>query len=204
MYSYVMDSNTLQKLDIFESDVLDLMSGEHKDVLDVGYGWGISAQYFYDKGVKSLTIIEKRLDIYERAVEWSKDKNNVQVFHGDWIDILPTLTYNFDSIYMDTFCPEHEDFILEKTVEEQKKTLDYFFVEPSQAEKDKYISFESYCKDIAKEGCMLSLYEYFSFRKDINTLEVETDWGIDGYPSTHTFGWTFFINGDFIANKSII
>jgi len=199
-----MNSEILSNLNIFEKEVLDMMSGVDKHILDVGYGWGITSQYFYDKGVKSLTIIERRIDIFERALKWSEGKKNVEVILGDWIDVIPNINKKFDGIYMDTFFPEGEDFRLNKTIEEQKKTLDYFYVEPSQEEKDKYISFESYCKSIANDGCMLSLYEYFAYRKNINILEAQTDWGVEGYPTTHTFGWTYFKDGEFIANKSLI
>ena len=58
---------------IFEKEVLDLMSSPEKDILDVGYGWGITSNYFYNKGVNSLTIIEIREDIYNKALKWSLD-----------------------------------------------------------------------------------------------------------------------------------
>ena len=56
---------------IFEREVLDLMSSPQKDILDVGYGWGVTSDYFYNKGVNSLTIIEIRKDIYNRALKLS-------------------------------------------------------------------------------------------------------------------------------------
>ena len=42
--------------------VFDILSETKGDILDIGYGWGVSSQHFYSKGVKSLTIIEKRKD----------------------------------------------------------------------------------------------------------------------------------------------
>jgi hypothetical protein len=182
---------------IFEQEVLDLMSSSQKDILDVGYGWGITSNYFYNKGVNSLTIIEIREDIYNKALKWSSDKPNVTVIHGDWIDIIPTLDKKFDGIYMDTFCPEDENFDINKSEEEKKKMLDYFFKEPSEEEWNKYISFEDYCKSIANEGCILSIYEYSKFRNDINFTIVDTDWGVDGYPKNHKFCWSYFSKGDF-------
>ena len=182
---------------IFEQEVLDLMSSPQNDILDVGYGWGITSNYFYNKGVQSLTIIEVREDIYNKALKWSLDKPNVKVIHGDWIDIIPTLDKKFDGIYMDTFCPEDESFDLNKTEEEQKKMLDYFFEKPSEKEWNKYVSFEDYCKSIANEGCILSIYEYSKFRKDVNFTIVDTDWGVKGYPKSHKFCWTYFYDGKF-------
>ena len=188
---------------IFEKEVLDLMSSPEKDILDVGYGWGITSNYFYNKGVNSLTIIEIREDIYNKALKWSLDKPNVTVIHGDWIDIIPTLDSKFDGIFMDTFCPDDESFELNKSEEEQKKMLDYFFEEPSEKEWNKYVSFEDYCKTIANEGCILSIYEYSKFRKDLNFTIVDTDWGVDGYPTNHKLCWTYFSNGEFNKKERI-
>ena len=188
---------------IFEREVLDLMSSPQKDILDVGYGWGVTSDYFYNKGVNSLTIIEIRKDIYNKALKWALDKPNVKVIYGDWIDIIPTLDKKFDGIYMDTFCPEDESFDINKSEEEQKKMLDYFLKEPSEKEWNKYISFEDYCKPIAKEGCILSIYEYSKFKKDLNFTIVDTDWGVDGYPKNHKFGWTYFYDGKFTKQQRI-
>ena len=188
---------------IFEKEVLDLMSSPQKNILDVGYGWGVTSNYFYNRGVNSLTIIEIREDIYNKALKWSLDKPNVTVIHGDWINIIPTLDEKFDGIYMDTFCPEDETFDINKSEEEQKKMLDFFFEKPSENEWNKYISFEDYCKTIANEGCILSIYEYSKFRKDLNFTIVDTDWGIDGYPKNHKFCWTHFSKGEFNKKERI-
>ena len=179
------------------------MSSPQKNILDVGYGWGVTSNYFYNRGVNSLTIIEIREDIYNKALKWSLDKPNVTVIHGDWINIIPTLDEKFDGIYMDTFCPEDETFDINKSEEEQKKMLDFFFEKPSENEWNKYISFEDYCKTIANEGCILSIYEYSKFRKDLNFTIVDTDWGIDGYPKNHKFCWTHFSKGEFNKKERI-
>jgi len=189
---------------IFEKHVLDLMSGPDKDILDIGFGWGVTANYFYNKGVKSLTIVEIREDIYQRALEWSKDKDNVSVILGDWIDIIPTLNNKFDGIYMDTFCPEGEDFRMDKTEEEYKEMLEFFFQGPTQEEWDKYKSFEQYCESIANEDCILSIWEYAKFRDDVNAIVVKTNWGAQGYPTTHKLCWTYFKEGKFKQKRVLI
>ena len=189
---------------IFEQEVLDLMSSPQKDILDVGYGWGITSEYFYSEGVNSLTIIELREDVYNKALEWSLDKPNVTVLHGDWVDLIPTLNQKFDGIYMDTLCPEGESFNMSKSEEEQKKMLDFFFEKPSVGEWEKYVSFEDHCRVIANEGCMLSIYEYYKFRKDLNSIIVDTDWGVEGYPNTHRFCWSYFSKGEFNRTKGFI
>ena len=42
---------------IFEQEVLDLMSTPQNDILDVGYGWGITSNYFYNQPNTLLIIL---------------------------------------------------------------------------------------------------------------------------------------------------
>lgn len=191
---------------IYQSLVLDKMAKPNNHVLDVGYGWGMTSNYLYEKGCKSLTIIEERSDIAERANEWAADKPNVTVYQGDWKEVIPELKAagkKFDGIYMDTFCPENEDFTFNKTEEEYEKMLNYFYVKPSQAEKDKYGSFETYAKDVANENCILCLYEYSQYRKldDLNFYYADTPWLVSGFPSTHKICWTYYIAGEFRKDR---
>mgnify|MGYP003325882994 CR=1 FL=1 len=83
--------------------VFDILSETKGDILDIGYGWGVSSQHFYSKGVKSLTIIEKRKDVYQKAQKWAEDKPNVHLHFGDWIDIIPSLDKKFDGNWRDEY-----------------------------------------------------------------------------------------------------
>lgn len=191
---------------IYQSLLLDKIAKPNKCVLDVGFGWGMTSKYIYEKGCKSLTIIEQRSDIAARASEWAADKPNVTVYQGDWQDVIPELKAageKYDGIYMDTFCPENEDFTFNKTEEEYKEMLNYFYVKPTQAEKNKYISFESYAESVADENCILCLYEYSKYRKleDLNFYYANTPWMASGFPSTHKICWTYFVAGKFRKDK---
>ena len=74
------------------------------DVLEIGFGMGISAQYIQNLGVKSHTICEVNTQILERLIAWSKDKPNVNIVVGDWIETLPELNKKFDGIWYDADC----------------------------------------------------------------------------------------------------
>ena len=145
------------------------------DILDVGFGMGFSANKIYELA-DSYTCIEINPQIYTKAVEWAKDKPNVNIIFGDWSDILPTLTTKFDGIFMDT----HDD--------------------------PNYLNFEQACKSVAKEGCILSIFNYFAIRdkKELNGFEAN----VDSYnfakpvPSTHSINWTHFIQGEFVKHGS--
>jgi guanidinoacetate N-methyltransferase len=53
------------------------------DVLEIGFGMGISAQFIQDLGVNSHTIVEIHPVIAEHAREWAKDKPNVKIVEAD-------------------------------------------------------------------------------------------------------------------------
>ena len=47
------------------------------DILEVGFGMGISSNYIQSHNISSHTIIENHPQVIEKAIEWSKDKSNV-------------------------------------------------------------------------------------------------------------------------------
>jgi len=74
------------------------------DILEIGFGMGISANYIQSYNPKSHTIIEIHPQILEKANAWAEDKSNVNILEGDWFDVLPSLG-KFDGIFYDTFGP---------------------------------------------------------------------------------------------------
>tara|TARA_Y100000592_G_C5338028_1_gene252793 strand:+ start:57 stop:683 length:627 start_codon:yes stop_codon:yes gene_type:complete len=87
----------------------DLMMKKHAevvcqnggDILEIGFGMGISADYIQTQDINSHTIIEQDKQIYEKLLEWSKDKPNVKTIFGDWITNLPE--QKFDGVFRDTW-----------------------------------------------------------------------------------------------------
>tara|TARA_R100000030_G_scaffold74364_1_gene57603 strand:- start:214 stop:822 length:609 start_codon:yes stop_codon:yes gene_type:complete len=71
------------------------------DILEVGFGMGISADYIQKQDIKSHTIIENDEVVYEKLIEWAKDKPNVEIIFGDWQNSLPDK--KFDGIFFDTW-----------------------------------------------------------------------------------------------------
>jgi len=182
--------------------VFDIISETKGDILDVGFGWGISADHFYSNGVKSLTIIEKRKDVYEKALKWAEGKQNVHLHFGDWIDIIPSLNKKFDGIYMDTISPKNENFSRNKTKEEYEKVWEFYHTSISKEEWEKYQSFEDYAKLISKENCILCIFEYTKFRKDLNSESLQVYWGNDlSIPRKHEIGFTYYVGGEFRKKK---
>lgn len=126
----------------------------------------------------SYTCIEINPQIYKRALAWAKDKPNVNIIFGDWADIIPTLPSKFNGIFMDT----HFD--------------------------SNYYKFEEVSKQVAKEGCILAIYNYFTQRDPSTMNEYVFNLDIDKFSirvkDHHKVNWTEFVNGQFIKTSNRI
>ena len=81
----------------------NLVTTNGGDILEIGFGMHLSADEIQkNPNVKSHTIIEIHPDIYRNAVEWAKDKPNVKILLGNWVDIITSLNKKFDGILHDT------------------------------------------------------------------------------------------------------
>ena len=70
------------------------------DILEIGFGMGICADYIQAQGINSHTIVEIHPQIIERLNTWAEGKSNVTVVEGDWNSVkLGT----YDGIFLDTF-----------------------------------------------------------------------------------------------------
>lgn len=175
---YYSDRPTSIVMDEVSKDLMktysDLVCQNGGQVLDVGFGLGYSANFIYEN-VGNYTCIEINPQIYQTALEWAKDKPNVNIIHGNWVDIIPTLTQKFDGIFMDTFGDMN------------------------------YYKFEDYAKLIANENCILSIYEYLLLRewKDINTKVVSVN--NSKYPkrikNSKEVSWAYYSYGEFRKEK---
>ena len=76
------------------------------DILEIGFGMGISAGYIQANSISSHTIIENHPQIIEKAKAWAADKPNVTIVEGDWYDIKDSLS-TYDGIFYDTWGDDH-------------------------------------------------------------------------------------------------
>jgi protein arginine N-methyltransferase 2 len=75
-------------------------------ILEIGFGMGISAEFIQQHPITSHTIIEVNPQILDRALEWSQDKPNVTIVHGDWFDIFKNHPKTYDGIWYDADCAQ--------------------------------------------------------------------------------------------------
>ena len=75
---------------------------EGGDILEIGFGMHISADYIQSHNINSHTIIENHPDVIPKANEWALDKPNVTIIEGDWYDVKDTLS-TYDGLFYDTY-----------------------------------------------------------------------------------------------------
>ena len=74
------------------------------DIIEFGFGMGISATHIQKQNIKSHTICENNPVVLERLYEWAEDKDNVIVLEGDWYDNI-----SYMKIYNGVFFDTHRD-----------------------------------------------------------------------------------------------
>ena len=72
------------------------------DILEIGFGMGISAGYIQSHSISSHTIIENHPQIITKAQEWASGKSNVTIVNGSWYDVKDSLS-TYDCVFYDTY-----------------------------------------------------------------------------------------------------
>ena len=72
------------------------------DILEIGFGMGISAGYMHSHSISSHTIIENHPQIISKSREWADGKSNVTIISQSWYDVRDSIG-TFDGIFYDTY-----------------------------------------------------------------------------------------------------
>ena len=76
------------------------------DILEIGFGMGISAGYMHSHSISSHTIVENHPDIIPKAQKWASNKPNVTIITGSWYDVKDNLS-TYDGLFYDTYGDEN-------------------------------------------------------------------------------------------------
>ncbi len=80
------------------------------DILEVGFGMGISAGEIMKRGCRSYTVIEAHPEIAALARRWASQQNvQVTVLQGFWQEVIPKMKEQYDGILFDTFPLSQEE-----------------------------------------------------------------------------------------------
>jgi len=86
----------------------EVVAGPSRDVLEVGFGLGISADWIQELGCSSHTVVEAHPKVAKRARDWAETKPNARVVEGFWQDVIDSLG-NYDAILFDTYPTSAEE-----------------------------------------------------------------------------------------------
>ena len=115
------------------------------DILEIGFGMGICADYIQAQGVNSHTIVEIHPQIIEKLKIWADDKSNVTIVEGDWYTVNNLSTY--DGIFIDTYGDDNwnnvKSFALNKSKDGTKITYWNNFNSENNEHSFDSISFDS-------------------------------------------------------------
>jgi protein arginine N-methyltransferase 2 len=75
------------------------------NILEIGFGLGISANHIQSYSPTSHTIIEIHPDIATIAKSWAEGKSGVHILEGDWYNIREQIQANapYDGIFYDAY-----------------------------------------------------------------------------------------------------
>ena len=145
----IVDETGLEVMMDWETSIME-KSAEYVchnkgDVLEIGFGMGICADYIQAQGVNTHTIVEIHPQIIDNLKVWAEDKSNVTIVEGDWNSVSGLSTY--DGIFLDTFGDDNwsnfKSFALSKVKSGAKITYWNNFNEEKNEHSFDSISFES-------------------------------------------------------------
>lgn len=84
----------------------------HGDVLEVGFGMGISASLIQAVGVRSYTIVECNDQVIRRFEQWKAGYpgRDIRLIEGRWQDVVGELG-RYDGILLDTYPLSQEEYL---------------------------------------------------------------------------------------------
>jgi len=89
----------------WETDIMHTMAEyvcqDGGDIIEMGFGMGISATHIQKQKINSHTICEKNPVVLERLYEWATDKPNVIILEGDWYDNVDKMNV-YNGVFFDT------------------------------------------------------------------------------------------------------
>lgn len=84
----------------------------HGDVLEVGFGMGISATFLQEEGVRSYTIVECNDEVISFFERWRTGYpgRDIRLLRGRWQDVVDRMG-SYDGILFDTYPLSQEEYL---------------------------------------------------------------------------------------------
>lgn len=103
-----------------------VVTESHGDVLELGFGMGISATYIQEFGVRSYTVVEANNTVAEHFEKWKSGYpgRDIKMIRGRWHDVVDQLG-TYDGVFFDTV-PTFEDEYLREVIDNSVMAEDIF------------------------------------------------------------------------------
>jgi type IV protein arginine methyltransferase len=109
---YLEDGIELQVMMDWEDSIMSASAAyvcqNGGDILEIGFGMGISAGYIQSHSITSHIIVENHPDIIPKAQAWAQGKSNVTIVTGSWYDVKNDLS-TYDGLFYDTWGDDNID-----------------------------------------------------------------------------------------------
>lgn len=178
---------SLQSYDISESKLTDqqvmedwqtpimkkmaeFVTESHGDVLEIGFGRGVSAGFIQARGVKSHTIIESNPKVVEQYyVPWMKQfaEKDINLVFGKWQEVQDRLE-TYDGLFFHAF-PLNEQEFLEYVINSITFAEHFFPIAANLLKKGGVFSYLTTEIDSLSRRHQRALFEHFS----LLTLSIE-------------------------------
>lgn len=155
------------------------------DVLEIGYGRGVSARMIQSHGVRSHTIVECNPSVLDRFAEWraTLPERDIRVVPGLWQDVIGTLG-EYDSVFFHTYALD-EDEVTELVAGSVTFAAHFFPVAAAHLRPGGVFTYLSNEIDTLSRAHQRLLFEHFrSIRVERVSLSLPPDvrdaWWADG------------------------
>jgi guanidinoacetate N-methyltransferase len=90
----------------------EIATHTHGDVLEVGFGRGVSATFIQQAGVRSHTVVECNDGVVERFHRWREQYAgyDIRLIHGRWQDTTAQLEA-YDAVFFHTYPLDDEEYV---------------------------------------------------------------------------------------------
>ena len=151
------------------------------DILEVGFGAGITADIIQTHNIKTHTIIEKDEFFFNELLRWSQNKNNITTIKGDWTTAIP-IDKKYDGIFFDLWYKK-EDYkyreMLFNTLKNHTKSVTIFVCATTNSfDKELYIKDGHRYEELIYNKPTLKWYDFISNVAVALNVKVDTFKGI--------------------------
>jgi guanidinoacetate N-methyltransferase len=103
-----------------------VVTAAHGDVLEIGFGRGVSADFIQAGGVRSHTIVECNASVIERFHRWREKypQQTIHLIEGLWQETVSQMT-EYDGIFFHTFPLSEQEYV--ETVVNSVTFAEHFF-----------------------------------------------------------------------------